>query len=654
MTSVASREREKRELLPSLLNLERKTNENKEQPDEGKLQIARKYWSSFLEDFEQRYPEEFKDFYPQRYAAAKELTDAAAKALSNAEVMKTPLRFRGIARYVVGLQIFIIGRELENEEITFASAETISKYKGFAAVHLSLILSDKAGKIRETQEMVKQQEASSQATNRDESLRAVLREQPEQSPLNNYAEELRLFSLPEIIEFISRRGRSSRLYPLYLFNSISFVIDALSEFKHAEDVIKTVNIAKRIGYAKIDIVPRSYLFKSIKEGYGDLLRNQKSLAYIALYLHFREELPAPTSNTLENAEEIVSSYLQERYGLRDGLRLNEATLLLGAKDPVIALLLANQHPRHDVIEYPLKMTSLAERKQARDIYFKAAVVAIVGSKDKQKEAEARTIIRDIVGKPTLDRARNEFNLYLKHLLPDIIKLMPDYASAAQLLAVKAMHASDPSGKPVQLTGIMSILNIRYQQWNNYISYAKFTSNAKILRASETKNPLEYDFRIQEACVYLPNSEHILNYAENDKCVLVKYEAVTSKNKAVVIGSAICYVDKRKFLVDSIEGHPAFADYPIFNTVYEDLIARARKHNCDLILFGKNGLNQVPKEFINYLETKNLQQIEVDMDLPTNRDELYLETKKGEKAFALRIAPASNQDKLAAGQLHEAG
>ena len=43
-----------------------------------------------------------------------------------------------------------------------------------------------------------------------------------------------------------------------------------------------------------------------------------------------------------------------------------------------------------------------------------------------------------------------------------------------------------------------------------------------------------------------------------------------------LGSAICYMEKDKFLVDSVEGHRTFRKPQIFNAVYQDLVDRARE------------------------------------------------------------------------------
>jgi hypothetical protein len=135
----------------------------------------------------------------------------------------------------------------------------------------------------------------------------------------------------------------------------------------------------------------------------------------------------------------------------------------------------------------------------------------------------------------------------------------------------------------------------------------------VLWAVESNDPLDYDSRVQMACVYLPRYFHegIYDYCRDKRFTLVRYD-INGKT----VGSAICYAEGDRFLVDSIEGHRTFRKPQIFDAVYKDLMDRARSKGYKEIIFSNGGTNETPKRFIEYLGSVGLKNGKVKMDLDT--------------------------------------
>ena len=153
----------------------------------------------------------------------------------------------------------------------------------------------------------------------------------------------------------------------------------------------------------------------------------------------------------------------------------------------------------------------------------------------------------------------------------------------------------------------------------------------VLTAIESNNPLDYDSRVQMACVYLPRDFNggIYDYCKDERFTLVKYD-INGKT----LGSAICYTEGDIFLVDSVEGHRTFRKPKIFDAVYKDLIYRAKGKGCKKIIFSKDGMNETPTRFIEYLDGVGLKKGTIKMSLDT---EGYLEADEdGVKGYTASL------------------
>ncbi|MGC8699293.1 MAG: hypothetical protein ACP5RE_03865, partial [Candidatus Acidifodinimicrobium sp.] len=129
---------------------------------------------------------------------------------------------------------------------------------------------------------------------------------------------------------------------------------------------------------------------------------------------------------------------------------------------------------------------------------------------------------------------------------------------------------------------------------------------------------------------------IENYYTKDRkkgFLLVRYDLNDKE-----IGSAICYIENDKFLVDSVEGHRTFRKAPIFDAVYKDLVYRAKSKGAKEVIFGTNGVNETAIHFIRYIKESEhkygLRQEAISMEL--NRNDAYIETHKERMHYVLYL------------------
>jgi hypothetical protein len=244
-----------------------------------------------------------------------------------------------------------------------------------------------------------------------------------------------------------------------------------------------------------------------------------------------------------------------------------------------------------------------------------AILSVVGSRNKAKESEAVAAISAIVGEKTVNKARSEFNAKYKHMIKAVAAALNEsnYNKALDIL------------KQTKNEAIMDVINA--------VDYRNIDiSSARFIKAVESKNPLDYDSRVQIACVYLPGGARkrdILKYCRDDNFVLVRYDVGSQ-----TLGSAICYLEGGTFLVDSVEGHRSFCKPKIFEIVYNDLIQRAKQKNAKRIVFNKDVLNRTSRAFIEYLSRKNLPEEKIKMRLDTDG---YLEANRnGVNGYVIKL------------------
>ena len=317
---------------------------------------------------------------------------------------------------------------------------------------------------------------------------------------------------------------------------------------------------------------------------------------------------------INNKERIVSKYLSERYGIAKKLNINQILMLLYTykdKRKELADFINNSN------EISLKTYSISTEETKRlEVDTKRlsylSLIAVTGSRDKELDKKAYDTLSEIAGKKAVEKARTAFKSHYSSAIKGIAGYVKEGKVNEAIDYLKAV-------KNESIDDILGCANYRNSGFNR---------GKTVINAVESNNPLDYDNRVQIACVYLPQNYHngIYNYCKDyyseDKdsgFILVRYNI---GEKA--LGSAICYMEKDKFLVDSVEGHRTFRKPQIFQAVYQDLVDRAREKGAKRVIFSEEGINETPKKFIEFLEGLGLKRDRVKMKLNT---EGYLEAEK---------------------------
>jgi hypothetical protein len=389
---------------------------------------------------------------------------------------------------------------------------------------------------------------------------------------------------------------------------------AAYNLRDGKKVIRIIKMLEKVGKSMFDIIYFSELYQILNENIDSLVKDRESFDAVAAYIKSKGKLPKPNENNINNYNKIALDYVKANYGITKDIAMNQILMLFAVENNDISKIvdLVNKSKETNAKYYSLE-TKDSILNYSREELVKYSVISIVGSRDKNKEKQAVDAISEIVGEKTVNKARSEFYSKYKHLLKDIIAVMPDYSKALDIL------------KQTKDEAILDVINSADYK-NVDISSAKF------IKAVESKNPLDYDSRVQLACVYLPrgaSGEDILEYCRDDNFVLVRYDIGNQ-----TLGSAICYIEDGIFLVDSVEGHRSFRKPEIFEIVYNDLIQRAKYKKAKMVVFNKNAFNKTPQEFIEHLSTKNLLEEKINMKLDT---EGYLEANEnGVNGYVVKI------------------
>ncbi len=574
------------------------------------------FWSRFLIDVD----DEALDFLldPEEMERTE---------LLNPQVLAVPMKYKPKERDDVGYWLAYIARVARNPKMVIETARTLSNYRGYEAAEIASNLAITAKGTVMAQSLLKW-ESLTAGTHAD--IEAARYKEMKQRLLDDYLNKCEFFSSKQVINLISsERTRNGRIVAAQLAN------DIFHKFKNPEQKEEAIFTIENIGARRAVLVPQKYLFGAIRRGWAPKITDDKSLLVTAAVVKFlgNTHRKAVTSTDL-------FSLLRERYGLQESITFGQLRMLLHVrKTDEVAKLIATSAKSMEA-EYPIATKTLRERKEMFNEYVRHAVTAVVGSKDKAREVNSVVVISGIVGSSLLDRARNEFRTEYRSILPKILEQLPDYREAAHVLAKAVDHAElkrrevneTKEGKKKRRSSISEVFNRL-----DFLTNKVYVTGLHGLVACETKNPLHFNNDIQKCCAYLPYRDNIVKYSSNDKCILVRYEALALNQKPLELGSAICYFDRGRFLVDSVEGADAFIDPDIFSAVFEDLKTRAAVHGAEVVLFGKNGANKVPKAFVSYLRSQGLPEERVDMALPKKRSELYLETKANSLVFALRLS-----------------
>jgi hypothetical protein len=396
---------------------------------------------------------------------------------------------------------------------------------------------------------------------------------------------------------------------------IASELSSIAEYtRDGSALITTCRITNLVGIDVFDLLTGKDFIDIKNKKFDYLIDSKESFDAVAAYIKSGYELPIPSKDSINNYKNIASEYMFNKYGIKRNLNANQLLMFFSVdrfdKKNLVDLINKSN-------ETGLKMYNI-NTKEIRRIEFDKnklpylSIIAVTGSRDSVLDKEAYERISEIVGEKTVRKARNEFNSHYKNKIQNIAS----YTNRNEI---------DKAIKYLKAIKNQSIEEVLIGADYNYFG---FTGGNTILRAVESNNPLDYDNRVQIACVYLPQNYHngIYNYckdyySEGDRkgFTLVRYNL---GGKA--LGSAICYMEKNNFLVDSIEGHRGFRKEQIFKAVYQDLLDRAREKDAKTVIFSENGLNETPRKFIEFLGSLGLKKGSIKMKLSTKG---YLEAEK---------------------------
>jgi len=543
--------------------------------------------------------------------AAKMVAGGLAGAVYNlkdrnavVEISRTVRKYDGEAAKMVALELANAAYNLNDKDAVVEMARTVSRYDGGAAKMVAMGLADVAYDLKDRNAVV---EISRTVRKYDGEAAKEVAERLASAAYNLRDKD----AVVEMARTVSRYdGEAAKMVAGRL-------ADVAYDLNDKNKVLIAIKMLNKVGKSMFDVVSNSEIVEIINDGLGGLIANRDSFDAVAAYVKSGRKLPRPNESNIVNYKHVANAYLKEKYGIKKDMNIDQILMLTAVDKNRInnVVRMFNRAKDGNVKLYSLSASSNDVFNCSREELMDYAILSVVGSRNKSKESEAVAAISAIVGEKAVNKARSEFNAKHKHMIKTVAAALneSDYNKALDIL------------KQTKSEAIMDVINA--------VDYRNIDiSSAKIVKAVESKNPLDYDSRVQIACVYLPSGavdENILEYCRDDNFVLVRYDVGNQ-----TLGSAICYMEDGKFLVDSVEGHRKFRNPNIFGIVYNDLIQRAKEIGASMVIFNKSASNETPKEFLDYLEGKNLKKQIVKMQLDTDG---YLEaSENGVNGYVINL------------------
>ena len=377
------------------------------------------------------------------------------------------------------------------------------------------------------------------------------------------------------------------------------------------------DIVNKVGKRALDLLNYNDIIVISRKGLDKLIDRKEDFDSVIAYVRSGCILPLPTKENIKTYRKLASGYVFDTYGISKELGIEKMLMLFSIDEEERKGLaeLVNKSTEKNRKEYSVSAGESKTIKVDRRRLPYLLLLAVTGSRDKIKEEEAFRLASSIVGEKTVNRARNSFNSSYKSKLPEIISYVKKDEVDKAIMILKET-------KDESINDVLACMDYRD---------TGFSRGNAVLSAVESNDPLDYDSRVQIACVYLPRDydDGIYEYCKDDRFTLVRYD-IGGKT----LGSAICYMEDGTFLVDSVEGHRTFRKPKIFDAVRRDLVERAKEKGAKRILFSEGGTNETPKEFMDYLGHLGLEKGKIKMKLDT---EGYLEADEaGASGYVLRI------------------
>ena len=534
---------------------------------------------------------------------------------ARAAVEKVIGRYEGDAARGVALGLAYVAGDTKDKEAVIKSARVIGRYEGNAAWGIAWELVRIAMYTKDKEAMIKVANIMSL----DEIVRTVGRYEGDAAW--NIAWGLAYIAgdtkdKEAVMESVRVIGR----YEGNAAWNIAWGLAGVdSDTKDKEAIMTACRLVKTSGSGVFDLLTGRDIASIHRDGLAGLIDGKNSFDVVAAYFKSNKELPLPTKENITGYGKLVSEYLAEAYGIDKELDNDRLLMLFSLEKSERKGLaeLVNHSSERDRRAYDITVNGDSHPisiDRSRLPYL--SIVAITGSRDPAKYKEAFDTVSKIVGENTIRLAGDAFKASYKSRLGEIVGFVKEGKIGD---AVKVL--SDTGNEAIN--DVLSVSNHRED--------LTILPGKNVLVAVESNNPLDYDSRVQIACVYLPRDSHngIYNYCKDERFTLVRYD-INGKT----LGSAICYTEGDKFLVDSVEGHRTFRKPQIFDAVYKDLIYRAKSKGCEKMIFSENEANETPKEFIEYLDSAGLKKGTARMSLGT---EGYLEADRdGVKGYTVSL------------------
>jgi hypothetical protein len=552
----------------------------------------------------------------------KDVVVEIATILSSDEIVNVVKKYSGDAAEEVASSLAEAAYVLRDKYAVIKIANTVSKYDGNVAEEVALGLVDAAYVLRDKYAVIK----IATILSSDEIVNVVKKYSGDATRgivlgLAKAAYDLRdkdvvveiatILSSDEIVNVVKKYSGDAAEEVARKLVYIAY------DLRDKTKVIRIVKILEKVGKDMFDLLKINEIREIIDENLDRLVSDKSSFNAVVAYIKSKKELPKLDESNIKDYNNLALDYVKRKYGLKKDISINQIIMLFDVPENIRneVIDLVNKFEEKNVKYYSLETEYVKSLNYSKDELKKYAIISIVGSRNKELENQAIDAIASIVGMKTVYRARNEFNSKYKHLMKDIIAAFNqgDYDKALDIL------------RQTENEPIIDVINAVYYRDVDI-------SSARFIRAVESKNPLDYDNRVQMACVYLPSGakrEEILNYCKDNKFVLVRYDVGNQ-----TLGSAICYIKDNIFLVDSVEGHRRFRNDKIFEIVFKDLIERARENGAYMVVFNIDVQSETSRKFIEYLSKKNLPKGRIEMRLDTDA---YLEAKKdGVNGYVVKL------------------
>ncbi len=539
---------------------------------------------------------------------AGELTWVARSTEDKETVMESARvigRYEGRAASNVTKGLAWVARGTKDKETVMESARVIGRYEGEAGIDVAQWLGEIARNTQDKETVMESARVIGRYEGRAASnvawgLGKIARDTKDKETVIKVA---KIMSLDEVVRTVGR-------YEGWAAHGVAWGLGEIAGYTKDEETVMTAcRLVNTAGSGVFDLLDAKDVVSIRESGLDKLIDGKSSFDAVVAYVKSGKELPLPTSENIADYGKLVKDHLASAYGMDKELD-NGRLLMLFSVDRSERKALAelvNRSSERDRRAYSIMVNEGSEHPldidRSRLPYL--SVVAIAGSKDPARYREAFDVVSRIVGKKTVGFARDSFNSSYKPKLEEIVGLMKEGKVED---AVKVLRET----KDESINDVLACMDYRD---------AGFSVGNAMLSAVESNDPLDYDSRVQIACVYLPRSynEGIYEYCKDDRFTLVRYD-IGGKT----LGSAICYMEDGTFLVDSVEGHRTFRKPKIFDAVRRDLVERAKEKGAKRILFSKGGTNETPKKFMDYLGKLGLKKGKIKMKLDTKG---YLEADK---------------------------